>query len=96
VRGNYPYRYSVPTPSHARSEAVSFARRVEPGRATRSQKTETSRTATGLSMLSRSGGGFVLSCSCLQQRDKRMTNKPKNSPAPLAGRSRNPPVRVKV
>jgi hypothetical protein len=25
-----------------------------------------------------------------------MTNKPKNSPAPLAGRSRNPPVRVKV
>ena len=31
-----------------------------------------------------------------QQRDKRMTNKPNNSPAPVASQRRLPPVRVKV
>ena len=52
--------------------------------------------ATGLLTLSRSANASISRPVICQQRDNEMTPKPNNSPTLVAGRSRLPPVRVKV
>ena len=96
LRGKDARWFTVPTPSHTRPQAVPFAWRVEPRRATRQQKRKFPEWKLDCRRYRGAQMAAISSAVVCQQRDKRMTNKPNNSPAPVAGQRRLPPVRVKV
>ena len=96
MRGTDARWYGVPTPSHPRPQAVSFARCVEPRCATRSKK----RKFSQWKLDGRGHRGAKVAADSrtdlCQERDNRMTHTPNNEPAPAAGQRRLPPVRVKI
>ena len=78
VRGNDARWYTVPTPSHARPQAVSVARWVEPRCATRSQKRKFSQWKLDGRGHRGANVAAVSRTDLCQERDNRMTHTPNN------------------